>query len=271
MGTNTIFIGIDGCKSGWVAFSWRNAVVNFHLFPSLESLLRHYQQVLQQPQDRHRLPSAAYSAPGQLIMFIDMPIGFPERAPGLRLCDVQARQRLPGRRSSVFPVPCQAAVYAVDYREAIALNRLHLGKAFPIQSWNIVPKMRELDQLMQRLKQDHPNVTCWESHPELAFAGFAGAPMRHKKTSHAGRAERLSLLQDVAATHYPVLSAALATVRTKFAKPDDVIDAFVLMLAAKTQHAWQFLPDIAQDDGSASGGKIVFAAVKHGTELKMAE
>lgn len=124
-----------------------------------------------------------------------MPIGLPDQ-PQTRTCDRDARRLLGPRRSSVFPAPARAHLAAAAFGEVGGLS---------IQAWNLVPKVREVDEAWE------PRVR--EVGPEVSFAALAGAPMAHPKRTAAGQAERLAALG---------LDAAP---RLRGAKPDDVLDA----------------------------------------------
>ncbi|GGW56953.1 DUF429 domain-containing protein [Alishewanella tabrizica] len=240
----TTWVGVDGCKYGWCAFIRQQLDTHhyqtaFHLFDTLASL-------------KALLPDNA-------CVFIDMPIGFPAAGELGRQCDKLARQWLPGRAASVFPVPCEAAVYAADYQTACDINQQQLGKRFPIQTWNIIPKIIELDQLLQTHKASQPSgVRFYESHPELVFTGFAGQPMQFSKATEEGRDERLALLAQFPDVELSVLTQALTQTAKKWAKADDILDAFILLVAATQQAHWQFLPSNADPDPKGRPRQIVF-------------
>lgn len=83
---------------------------------------------------------------GEAIVVIDMPIGLPDRE--ARACDSAARQVVgPARASSVFPVPCRAAVYAGQNR-ASAVKARKTGRKLSKQSLAILDRIREVDELM---------------------------------------------------------------------------------------------------------------------------
>jgi len=240
----TTWVGVDGCKYGWCAFIRQQRDEHqyhtaFHLFDTLAALVA----VL----------------PDSTSVLIDMPIGFPAAGEQGRQCDKLARQYLPGRAASVFPVPCEAAVYASTYQTACEINQQQMGKRFPIQTWNIMPKIIELDQLLygQKVSQQ-PGIRFYESHPELVFAGFAGQPMQFSKATQAGRDERLALLTQLPNVALDVLTQALADTAKKWAKPDDILDAFILLIAATQQAHWQFLPSTADNDPKGRSRHIVF-------------
>lgn len=233
-------IGIDGCKGGWFAFIKSAKQISYLQTTSLASLLA----------------LMNFNA----TVFIDMPIGLPDPSAPVRACDKLARQYLPGRSSSVFPVPCREALYAKDYLTACDINQCYLGKRLPIQTWNITPKIRELEQMLDCNQLDNPfKHSFYESHPELLFAGLAGHPMRFSKATAEGRAERLHHLAQWAKSDYPVLLQALEDTPKKVAKADDIIDAFILMVAAAyEQKHWQFLPPQQDKDLAGKLKQIVF-------------
>jgi uncharacterized protein DUF429 len=67
------------------------------------------------------------------------------------------------------------------------------GAGMSTQAFNIMGKIREVDELMEPNLQDR----VFEAHPELALMGLAGRPMRHKKKTHAGWREREALVAQV--------------------------------------------------------------------------
>lgn len=237
--SNNTFVGIDGCKSGWFAFFKQQAHLSYGVFANLYQLTEMLAK--------------------EAIVLIDMPIGFPDLGQPFRACDKLARTFLPGRAASVFPVPCKAAIYAEDYAAACQINEDNIGKRFPIQTWNIIPKIRELDSLlMQITAQENNGIRFFESHPELLFAGLAGQPMAFSKANVAGQQERLAVLATYATQDMNILEDALSHTPKKQAKADDIIDAFVLMLAASCRQEWQFLPATPDPDHDGNARQIVF-------------
>jgi predicted RNase H-like nuclease len=140
------------------------------------------------------------------VIAIDIPIGLPTAGP--RACDREARALVGPRRSSVFPAPSRSSLSAVTFAETTGLS---------IQSWNLIPKIREVDAAWE------PRMV--EAFPELVFAVLAGAPMTHSKRTAEGHAERLATLG---------MSAAP---RLKGAAADDVLDAIACLRAAHREAA----------------------------------
>ena len=148
---------------------------------------------------------------------IDIPIGLARVGP--RRADTEARRRLGPRRSSVFPAPVRAVLEASSYEEACVLTRAAIGKAISKQLFNILPKIREVDQLVTPLRQRYLVEMC----PELSLAVLDGAPMTYAKTTAAGRAERVRALSKVFGQEE--LERHLRPAPPG-AKADDVLDAF---------------------------------------------
>ena len=148
-------------------------------------------------------------------IFIDIPLGLPSVEP--RTADRLARKILKGRASSVFPVPCRAAVYADSWEQACVENERSLGRRLSKQSWNICNKIREADNL------GHPLLR--EAHPEICFQHLAGGPLAQGKKHPAGRAERLAALPEAYRQTY---ADAVACWRRKALAHDDILDACAL-------------------------------------------
>jgi predicted RNase H-like nuclease len=89
-----------------------------------------------------------------------------------------------------------------------------------IQSFGILPKIREVDQFITPELQ---NNRIREVHPELCFFAMNGdKPMKISKKKKAGRAERLKVLNDQG---FGDISPHFKNFKIKEAAPDDIIDA----------------------------------------------
>jgi len=191
--------GIDACNGGWLAcYGEGPDVVVADSLEELWETLRTCETVL-----------------------IDIPIGLPEGDE--READRRAREELsPHRHHSVFPTPCRRAVYAEEYDDALAINEDEVGKGFSIQTWNIVPAIREVDAF---LLEDHsrPDVVR-ESHPEVCFQRLCGAAtVEPSKHDDQGLERRRQCLEDRGVTVPPVPDSA---------DRDDLLDALVLWYTA---------------------------------------
>ncbi|CAN5894254.1 hypothetical protein BH18ACT11_BH18ACT11_14100 [soil metagenome] len=117
------------------------------------------------------------------------------------------------RRSSVFTPPTRPALASSTYEEAQSF-----GAGMSHQAFGILPKIREVDQLMT------PDVqkTVHEVHPELCFYGMTGIPMDYKKKSAQGKAQRRRALHD----SFPGVARALDRYPRSQVASDDVLDAY---------------------------------------------
>jgi predicted RNase H-like nuclease len=212
MSKHRSFIGIDGCPSGWATVSLSDDLPGeLRLFPHIQDVWEAY---------RH----------AQLLL-IDMPIGLPEPDKPRR-CESEARQFLsPHRTSSIFPVPIRDVLLSTDYGAANQLQKSRTGKGLSRQTWGIVPKIRELDELLQH--DGTARDRLHESHPELLFAAWQGHPMLHNKKTEAGYQERLDLLNRLYPASVKLIQQALANTRRSKVARDDIVDALILAVTAK--------------------------------------
>ncbi|MCP5025087.1 MAG: DUF429 domain-containing protein [Actinomycetia bacterium] len=193
--------GVDGAKRGWVVAEsglHAPARVTVTVVDRLDDLVG-------------RVADGSLAA-----LAIDMPIALPSDGP--RWCDREARALLGPRRSSLFPTPVRAVLDAVDYSDALTRSRSASGVGLSKQAWHLVPRIRELDNLVTA---DLARRIV-EAHPESGFAVLAGAPLESTKKTPEGRAARRTLL----APRFAGLDAALDD-RGGGVGVDDVLDATI--------------------------------------------
>lgn len=254
-------MGIDGAAGGWAAILYRpgdtEAMVpeeaQFSLFDDIRSLWARWGETAG-------------------LALIDIPIGLPTSQPS-RACDTQARKLLGRpRSSSVFPPPARAAFEArrrgADHATASTRCYEALGRRIPIQAWNIMGKIDEVDCFLRGLDAGSspppgplpvPGATLREAHPELLFWALnARKACAHNKKRLAGREERLRILGN----HAPALEGQLRgwlAERPRAAAPDDIVDAAVCALvAAKYHHRLASLPDTPPPDAEGLPMEIVY-------------
>lgn len=157
-------LGVDGARGGWVGALVRGHDVRWLVLPDVQAAL----------------------AVDADVVAIDMPIGLPET--GRRSCDLAAKRLLGAAHPRVFLTPPRDVLGCPDHPTASARHReLVEGAGLSIQTWNIVDRMREVDDAA-----DDPRLV--EVHPELSFAALAGRVLDRKRTA-AGRAQRLAALR----------------------------------------------------------------------------
>jgi predicted RNase H-like nuclease len=165
--------------------------------------------------------------PRPAVLAIDIPIGLPDA--GARDCDRAARARLGRpRASSVFPAPPRATLAASTYVDACRIGEGIDGRRLCQQAWAIVPKIREVDQVLRC----EPGLQMWvrEVHPEVSFAAWRnGRPMKHSKRRVAGRQERRALVEAT----YGSLEPWVQALPRRNAGIDDLLDACAALWTAE--------------------------------------
>ena len=164
------------------------------------------------------------------IIAIDIPIGLLDAYEiGGRVCDRMARRFLGRPRSnSVFPAPVRPVLAATSWDDARARSRASAphGKALTKQTFAILPKIREVDELLQTRPELREVVR--EVHPEVSFCELAGEPMRHHKASVPGREERRRALS----RSFPELHVIEKSGRDQGVPVEDILDAIVACWSA---------------------------------------
>ena len=198
--------GIDGCKLGWILISFDEGQEHYEVLSDqeeLESVLGDYDRI-----------------------FVDMPIGLQEDE-YTRTCDLELRKVLGSEySSSVFSPPIRPALYAPTYAEANLTSFEYTEKKLTLQSWNITPKIKMLDELLQ--KHDGWGEKVLESHPEWLFQNLNDGMIFQKKNLKKGIRHRLELLiqeNEWAGEFFRVIKEEY---RRADVGEDDIVDAMVL-------------------------------------------
>lgn len=202
--------GADGCKVGWICVTRElgSGQIRSRCFATAADLFA---------QD-----------PRPTALGIDIPIGLTEE--GARECDKEARQLLGRpRASSVFPAPIRPVLAAESWEEACAIREGVDERRMSKQAWGIVSKIRDVDREMLRYPTMQRRIR--EVHPEVSFWAWAGRTMRYRKTSRAGREERLAVVEGYFG------SGAFGAVRELYpvgrVGHDDISDAFAALWSAE--------------------------------------
>lgn len=208
-----MFVGADGCHAGWFAVaiakdgSWETGV-----FEDVESLWNKYRRAS--------------------VILLDIPIGLREDGALERLCDKRARKLLgPKRGATVFPAPCRKATREETYREASRVNREMTGRGLSKQTWSIIPKIREVDELLASDKSAGSRIR--EIHPEICFWALACHPMQRSKKKREGFLERMEVLRSVYPRTDELVSQARAGFKSHDVAKDDILDALSAAVTAK--------------------------------------
>jgi len=202
--------GIDGCKAGWILISFSDKP-HYKVLRTDDELKEAFEEF-----DR---------------ILIDMPIGL-EDENYTRECDRLLREKLGADyASSVFSPPIRPALHAPSYVEANMQSFEYTEKKLTVQAWNITPKIKTVDALLQENEEFRGKVL--ESHPELLFMNLNGGMIYQKKNTKKGLRHRLSLVSD----HEEIAADFFREIKEEFRRnevaEDDIVDSLVLALAAK--------------------------------------
>ncbi|HEX9757513.1 MAG TPA: DUF429 domain-containing protein [Nitrospiria bacterium] len=196
--------GVDGCRGGWFV-----VLVNFNgkkVQKTHWTVCSSFQEVLQ-------------IKPSPRAIAVDIPIGLLDQpVSGGRECDRLARLFLGRpRASSIFSPPIRKILSAKKFSQV-------RGLGMTIQAFHIIPKVREVDQLMTPVLQEE----IFEAHPEAVFKGLQGGPMKHNKKTIHGRKDRIRVLFPF----FPDLERGLIATKDPNYFFDDIIDAHALAVTA---------------------------------------
>ncbi|MEV1291899.1 DUF429 domain-containing protein [Pseudonocardia sp. NPDC049635] len=162
--------GVDGVPGGWVVCvlsgAGRARRVSWSVVPDAPAVLE--------------------LTTGCDAVGVDIPLALPTGGTR-RPAEVQAAARLGTARSSLFPTPPEQVLAARTYADACAAAQQVTGRRISVQTWNIVPKIREFQQV------ELPESVV-EAHPELSFRTMApGTRFAAKKTAR-GAGQRIAAL-----------------------------------------------------------------------------
>lgn len=198
-------LGIDGTKEGWAVATCKSGKTFVQFFRKIEDVWHSYRDKLE-------------------LIFIDIPIGLPHSEKRYRSCDEEARKFLGyPRSSSIFSPPCREVFEARDYKEALAINKKILGKGLSRQAWNIIPKIKEVDEFI--IKNPEAVKFLKESHPEVAFKGLKGEVAKFSKRDEEGYKERMEFLRIL----FRKFDCEIVEDKIKGLRRDDIVDALILL------------------------------------------
>ena len=209
--------GVDGCKAGWfvaTSSATKQNQTDASCVFKLKNLFAAstFTEVLSKTSNCR-------------LVCVDIPIGLTD-GDKPRDCDLAARKLLRGpRASSVFPAPIRPCLSTGDYKTASKICFEHSGKKLNRQSFALLDKIRQVDNLMtpvlqKKVREIHPEVSFWELNNKK--------PIQQNKKTVPGQAQRHRLLQRIFMDMDDVLSKSPAT---GFAM-DDAFDALVAAYTA---------------------------------------
>lgn len=195
--------GVDGVPTGWVVCvltgTGRARRVSWTVVPDAAAVLE--------------------ATDGCDAVGIDIPLALPSGG-HRREAEVLAATRLGAARSSLFPTPPAQVLAATSYAGACAAAQEVTGKKISLQTWHIVPKIRDFQQVVLP-----PHVV--EAHPELTFRTMAPQVAFGSKKTARGAGQRIAALAGW------VDPARLLGDLPGAARLDDVLDALATAWTAE--------------------------------------
>lgn len=239
------FAGVDGCRSGWI-------VIRIEKNNNWDCKLCEFiHEVID------------FSSQAELTL-IDIPVGLKDNDPAERICDKEARKFLGyPRMFSVFRIPVRPVIYAPSYEEACTLNLKITGKKISIQTWGIIPRIREVDRVFT--KNPYLQNYIRETHPEICFKGLSGRPMRYSKKTQNGINERLNILKNIYPFSGSIYSTLAKSIPRKRALYDDIIDALAAAISARLAWKEPLILGNKEVDSRNLRMEIVYGLIKRGS------
>ena len=222
-----IFVGVDGCKGGWITAIISNGELSLKKYSDFSKMV---------------FDTTQFDG-----MLVDMVIGLPsnieqyEKRP-----DGIARKIVKPRTSTVFAVPTRQAVYEFIKDKQKEANLSAIGKGLSEQTIAIIPKMREVDEFLLS-NEEYMNVIR-ESHPEVCFARLNGEVLMTNKSEKEGINDRVQVLS----RYLQGLSEEYVRTSAKKlgCKLDDILDAICLAVTANldAQGRTEIIPENPSTD-----------------------
>lgn len=206
---DSLCIGVDGCRGGWIAAVIEQEEVRIEKYPNMDKLITQY--------------------PAFDNMLVDMVIGLPGNQEQYdNRPDSTARRLIAPRTSTIFAVPSRQAVYEDAEEDQVRVNKQMLDKGLAKQTMAIIPKMREMDIFLTEHSKYKKVIK--ESHPEVCFARLNGAVVMSKKAEPDGLMERVQILSQ----YLSDLSSSFVIRKAKelHCNADDIVDAICLAVTA---------------------------------------
>jgi len=259
-----VAVGVDATPDGWVAVRMHDReYARIHRYADDDATDSAFRDLWTDHRDAD-------------VVLVDVPIGLPEDV-AARAPERAARGVLGPRSASVFNVPIRPILHVDSYADANdrQKNRERDGRGLMKQTFNIVPRIREVDDLLGAPDVDATQDVVREAHPEVCFRALNdGVPMAYSKTAQPAAAhwERVGVLASVHAND-PVhddedaFHDALATAGRELLdwdapalSNDDLLDAFALAVTGSTlTGSLQTLPDDPAEDDLGRRMEMAYA------------
>jgi predicted RNase H-like nuclease len=216
----SLIAGVDACRAGWVSASkdMRHGRISLTLHRKISEILH---------------PFSSYE-----VIAIDIPIGLIDKQ--ARICDLEAKKILGRRHMCIFPAPPRLVVeQGKDRGHASRISMKLQGRKVSCQTWNIVPKIREVDIALKSLGE---GLQVIEVHPELSFYEMNNKEIvAQSKKTEEGKNARLELIRNHLNIEEPLKLRPEGARKTDLSD-DDIVDAFSALWTALRKYNHQSIP-----------------------------
>jgi predicted RNase H-like nuclease len=202
--------GVDGCRIGWVVATMDGVAVSRSF--------------------------ATIADANFAVVAVDMPIGLPDTWG--RAADRAARAFIRPRGACIFPAPPRPLLAFDTYADANDACKATYERGLTRQSFNLFPKLREVDAVIDATNQNR----FAEASPECSFRALTGSVLAPKRTREGREARRVALEAEFG----PIER------RVPGARTDDVLDAYALLWTAH-RHAAGMAICLAGDEIDGRG------------------
>jgi predicted RNase H-like nuclease len=171
------------------------------------------------------------------------------------------------RGSSVFPAPIREILNVKSYEQSNSRCKRLTGKGLSRQTYGIVPKIRDVDELLQSNREIRKTVR--EAHPEICFFSLSnGFPMNYNKKTPEGFKERFKILNSYWEPSEEALSKAFLWCGDRNVARDDIVDALVLAVTATHSREDQIsIPREPPDDDTGLPMQMIHLSFKESRRI----
>lgn len=203
--------GIGKCKAGWLCISFDDDGNGYNVFHAKEELKKAFETY-----DR---------------IFINVPVGLEEEALE-RECDILLKKELGTDYSDeVIIPPIRPALEAPSYAEGNIINYEYNGEKLRLETWNLMPKIRVVDELLREQVLFKERVL--ESHSEFLFQLLNGGKIFQKKNLKKGIRHRVELIAPKEARAEDFYREIKEEYRRDEVSEEELVDTLVLAYFSK--------------------------------------
>lgn len=190
-------------------------------------------------------------------ILVDVPIGLPDD--GDRTCDRLARELLGSQASVIVTPPVPDAIRKRRYAVANRVHERQTDSTLSERAFAMSDAIAVLGDMFEEFPRARDVLA--ESHPELCYRAFAGAPLEHERGTAGGYAERMRTLASLDRDAPPAVQSAAEAIAGDDVTVTDVLDAMVLAYAAWPGGGQRYsLPPDPPTDGRGNPMQLAYRA-----------